>query len=156
MTAAIFRESGPARFLIPAGIILIIFGIIFFRSSVQARDYLRTEATVVTAEREEETVTDSSGTRTEVTWNVTLSYTADGREYEAELSGVGECKAGDKMTIWYDPADPGRITQSKSVIVPLVLIAAGIAAFAGGAVSGVRAVKKMKKMKEQEREWANG
>ena len=43
-----------------------------------------------------------------------------------------------------------------SLIMPIILIAAGAAAFAGGIVSAVNSVKKYRRMKEQEREWANG
>lgn len=154
--ATVIRESGLARFLLPAGIILIIFGIIFFKTSVQNQDYIKTESTVTSVEVDEEAQTDGEGNRTEATYKVTVKYTVDSREYESELCGVSKINEGDKMTIYYDPSDPSQITQTKSLVIPLVIIAAGIAALVGGVISGINVVNRYKKMKEQEKEWANG
>lgn len=154
--ATVIRESGLARFLLPAGIILIIFGIIFFKTSVQNQDYIKTESTVTSVEVDEEAQTDGEGNRTEATYKVTVKYTVDSREYESELGGVSKINEGDKMTIYYDPSDPSQITQTKSLVIPLVIIAAGIAALVGGVISGINVVNRYKKMKEQEKEWANG
>ena len=154
--ATILRESRLARFLIPAGVILIVFGLVVLVINTGNRDYVRTEATVTKVELEQEAHTDSSGNRENATYTVGVKYTADGREYEQELYGMSEYKPGDRVTIYYDPADPSRITMTVSLIMPIILIAAGAAAFAGGIVSAVNSVKKYKRMKEQEREWANG
>ena len=48
--ATIIRESRVARFLIPAGIILIVFGIIFFVISKKNQDYIETESTIAKVE----------------------------------------------------------------------------------------------------------
>ena len=154
--ATILRESRTARFLIPAGIILIVFGVIVLGINHRNRDYVRTESTVTKVVLEEEAHTDDKGNRTEETYTVNVKYEVDGREYEAELPGVSKCKEGDTMTIYYDPLDPSRITQTKSMLLPAVMVVAGIAALAGGILSGVNAFRRYKKMKEQEREWANG
>ena len=152
----VLRESRLARFLIPGGILFIAFGIIFFIISNQNKDFIKTEATVTSSEIYEEAHTDSDGQRQEATYKVGLKYTVDGKEYTNTLEGVSQYKVGDKMTIYYDPADPTRITQSKSLIIPLAIIAGGIAMLVGGIVSAMNAVKRYKKMKEQEKEWANG
>ena len=154
--AAILRESGLARFLIPAGIMLIVGGIIFFGANRKNQDYIQTTSTVTKVTLEEEAHTDANGNRVEATYLVTVKYTVDGKEYEAELGGQSERKVGDSMKIYYNPADPNMVTQTKSLIIPLVIIAAGAAALAGGTVSAVNAVKRYNKMKEQEKEWANG
>ena len=60
------------------------------------------------------------------------------------------------MTIYYNPDDPSLITQTKSLIIPLIMAAAGIAAFVFGLISGANALKRYQKMKDQEREWTNG
>ena len=153
--ATILRESRLARFLIPAGILLLVFGIIFFGASNSSKDYIKTQATVTKVELEEEAHTDASGNRQEATYTATVKYTVDGREYEAELGGLSEYKVGDKMTIYYNPADPGQVTMTTSLLIPLVIIAGGIAMLAGGVVSGANAVKRYKRMKLQE-EWKNG
>jgi hypothetical protein len=59
------------------------------------------------------------------------------------------------MDIYYNPKDPNQITQTKSLILPSVIIFAGIASLVGGIISAVNAVKRHKKMKEQERKWSN-
>lgn len=150
----IIRESSVARFLIPAGIMLIAAGIIFLVAAVQNRDYIRTESTVTKVETDEEASIDEKGNPVDPTYKVTLKYTVDGTEYEGELGGVSKYNEGDKMTIYYDPADPSQITQTRSMLIPLAIIIAGIAALAGGIVSAVNAVKKYNKMRNQEREWA--
>ena len=44
------RETSLGRFLIPAGIILVVFGIITMNLSISTENYIRTEATVSRAE----------------------------------------------------------------------------------------------------------
>lgn len=152
----IIRESALARFLIPAGVILIVFGIVFFDASKQNQHYKQTEARVASVELETEASTDANGNRTEATYLLGLKYTVDGKEYAADFSGMSKYEVGDKLTIYYDPADPSRITQTKSFIIPLIIIAAGIAALVSGIVSGVNTIRRLKNMKAQEREWAHG
>ena len=152
----IIRESALARFLIPAGVILIVFGVVFFSASKQNQHYKETEAQVISVVLEEAASTDTNGNRTEATYLLSLKYTVDGKEYEADLSGMSKREVGDRIAIYYDPADPSRITQTKSLIIPLVIIAAGIAAVVGGIVSGVNAIQRYKNMKAQEREWTHG
>ena len=147
--ATFARESRAARFLIPAGLILIIFGVIMFVVNKQNKDYISTESTVTKVEAEEET--DS-----EKTYTVIVKYTVNDKEYEAELGGLSEYKEGDRIKIYYNPDDPGQITMTKSMILPVAIIAGGIAALAGGIFSGINAVKRYKRMKEQEKEWSNG
>ena len=152
----ILRESRLARFLLPAGLILIICGVIFFNANRQNQDYEKTEATVIDVELEQEAGTDSEGNHVDASYTVKVKYTVDGKEYEAELNGVGKSDVGDKMDIFYDPEDPSRVTMTKSLILPMAIIAGGIAMLAGGIVSSIHAVKKIRRMKEQEKEWANG
>ena len=152
----IIRESALARFLIPAGVILIVFGVIFFNASQQNQHYQETEAQVTSVVLEEAASTDASGNRTEATYLLGLTYTVDGKAYETDLSGMSKYEVGDRITIYYDPADPNQITQTKSLIIPLIIIAGGIGACVGGIVSGVNAVRRYKNMKAQEREWTHG
>ena len=79
----------------------------------------------------------------------------DGKAYESDLGGVSERKAGDQMSIYYNPADPSQITQTTRQVIPIVMLAAGVAALVGGIVSIVNSVKRNKKLKEQEKEWEN-
>ena len=152
----ILRESQTARFFIPAGIILTIFSIIFFNASVQNKNYIKTESTVTNVVMDEEAHTDADGEHIDASYTVTVKYTVDGTEYESDLSGLSEYTVGDKMTIYYNPDDPSLITQTKSIIIPLIMGAAGIAAFVFGLISGANAIKRYQKMKNQEREWTHG
>lgn len=154
--AYFMRESGLARFLIPLGAFLLVFGIVFLVISVHNQDYVKTEATVIRSELEEEAHIDENDNEVEATYVLTIEYTVGGEKYISELSGMGEYAQGDKIDIYYDPDDPGSITQTKSLIIPIAIIAAGIAALIGGIASGVNAIKKYNKMKQQEKEWANG
>ena len=149
------RESSTARFLIPVGIILIAFGVVAFVINNKNQDYIKIEATVMNVAEEEDITTDGDGNHTTTIYNVTLNYTVDGKEYTGTLDNVSKHKVGDKMTIYYNPKNPNQITQTKSLILPVVIIIAGIGSLAGGIISAVNAVKRHKKMKEQERSWAN-
>ena len=152
----IIRESALARFLIPAGVILIVFGVVFFGASKRNQHYEKTEAQVTSVVLEEAASTDANGNRTEATYLLGIQYTVDGKAYENDLSGMSKSEVGDKITIYYDPADPSNITQTKSLIIPLIIIAAGIAAVVGGIVSAVNVIRIYNRMKAQEREWAHG
>lgn len=153
--ATFMRESNVARFFIPAGLILIIMGIIFFTVSIKNQNYIKVEAIVTNVDVRQEEVTDNDGIHMEYTYDVSFKYNVDGKEYNNKFDGISKYNVGDKMTIYYNPSNPEEITQTKSLIIPIVMIVAGIASTAGGTISAVNAVKKHKKMKEQERSWTN-
>ena len=152
----IIRESALARFLIPAGIILIVFGVVFFGASKRNQHYKQTSAQVTSVTLEEAASTDVNGNRTEATYTLGIRYTVDGKEYENDLSGMSKREEGDRIAIYYDPDDPNMITQTKSLIIPLVIIAAGIGAVVAGIVSGVNVIRRYNRMKAQAREWSHG
>ena len=149
------RESQTARFFIPAGLVLIIFGIVVFVITLNNQNYVKIKATVTNVEETQETNVDDGETNITTIYNATVNYTVDGKEYTQTLDNVSKCKVGDKMDIYYNPKDPNQITQTNSLILPSVIIFAGIASLVGGIISAVNAVKRHKKMKEQERSWAN-
>ena len=153
--ATFFRESMTARFFIPVGILLIIFGVVIFSINSKNQNYIKIEAVVSNTELVEESHTDENGNTVDDVYNVYVKYTVDGKEYDTELGELSEYKVDDKITIYYNPKNPSQITQSKSLILPIVLIVAGIASLVGGIISGLNAIKRYKKMKEQERSWAN-
>lgn len=149
------RDSQTSRFFIPAGLLLIIVGIIAFVITLNNQSYIKTEATVINVEKKQEsTVVDGENQITTV-YNATLNYKVDEKEYTQNLDDVSKCSVGDKMTIYYNPDNPSQITQSKNLVFPIIIIVGGIAFLTGGIISAVNAVKKHKKMKEQERSWAN-
>lgn len=154
--ATFFRESRVARFFIPAGLILIAFGIAVFIINTKNSDYIKAESIVSKVQLAQEAYVDTDGNLVEATYDITVKYTVDGKEYEAELSGLSKREVGDKMTIYYNPSDPSQITQTKSLILPIAIILSGIASLIGGIISAINAMKRHKKMKEQERSWENG
>ena len=149
------RESSTARILIPIGIILIIFGVIMFFVNNSNKDYVKTEGTISNVVLAQEAYTDADGNEVEATYTVSVKYTVDGKEYDQVLGELPEDKIGEKITIYYNPNDPSRITQSKSMVIPVVITLGGIVAFVGGIISGINSYKRYKKMKNQEEEWKN-
>ena len=149
------RESAIARSLIPVGLLLMVFGVIVLFITIKNSNYVQIESVVSNVKVVSNPVTDENGTHFEDSYDVTVKYTVDGNEYEGELSGVSKFNVGDKMKIYYNPENPNEITQTKSLILPIVIIIGGLAAFIGGIISAVNAVKKHKQMKEQERSWEN-
>ena len=150
-----FRESQVARFLIPLGLILTIFGVVVFSINMKNQNYVKTESTISKAELAEEEHIDANGDSVPATYKVYVKYSVKGKDYEEELGELsGNYKEGEKLTIYYNPKNPKEITQTTSLVLPIVMVVGGIAAFIGGIVSGANAIKRHKKMKEQEKEWA--
>ena len=150
------RESSTARFFIPLGLLLVIFGVVFFIINTKNQDYIKIEATVLNVELEEDEYIDTDGNQVEAKYNVTIQYTVDGKDYTNTLENVSKYNVGDKTTVYYNPKDPTKITQTKTLIIPIIMIILGIVSFVGGIISASNAMKKYKKMKEQERSWENG
>ena len=153
--AAFMRESSIARIFIPIGITLIIFGVLMLFINNSNKDYVRTIATVSKVELAQEAYTDPDGNEVDATYTVRVKYTVNNKEYTGVFGEFPEYKVGDKLTIYYNPKNPNQITQSKSMIIPIVLVIGGIASLIGGIASGVNAYKRYKKMKNQEEEWNN-
>ena len=153
--ATFFRESTTARFFIPLGIILIVFGVIMFMINKENQNYIEIEAAVSKTELAEEAHYDNDNNYVEATYIVYVKYTVDGKEYDEELGELSGYKKDQKVTIYYNPQDPSKITQTKSLILPIVFVVAGVVSLVGGIISGLNAIKRVKKMKEQERSWAN-
>ena len=148
-------ESQTARFLIPAGIALAVFGVVMFIINIKNQDYIKVDAVVTKAELVEEAHIDANGDHVDATYDVYVKYTVDDKEYETLLGTLPGYKEEDKLSIYYNPENPNEITQTKSLILPIALVVAGLAAIVGGIVSGVNAIKRHNKMKEQEKGWAN-
>ena len=154
--ATFFRESRTARFLIPAGIVLIVFSIFMFIISNQNKNYLEVEATISRVELSREATIDAEGNREEAMYKIFVKYNVNDFEYENELGEMYKQKVGDKIKIVYNPDNPNEISQPSNMILNICLLVGGIAALVGGIISAINAVKKHKKMKNQEEAWSNG
>lgn len=150
-----FRESITARFFIPLGIILIVFGVIIFGINKENQNYIKTNAIVSRMDLVRESYIDENHNEVEATYNVYVKYNVDGKEYEEELGELSGYKENQEITIYYNPDDPVKITQTKSLVLPIVMILFGFVSFIGGIISGLNAIKRIKKMNDQEREWNN-
>lgn len=150
-----FRESITARFFIPLGIILIAFGVIIFGINKENQNYIKTNAIVSRMDLVRESYIDENHNEVEATYNVYVKYNVDGKEYEEELGELSGYKENQEITIYYNPDDPVKITQTKSLVLPIVMILFGFVSFVGGIISGFNAIKRIKKMNDQEREWNN-
>ena len=153
--ATFLRESGTARFFIPVGIFLIIFGIAMFIINKNNQNYIKTAAIVSKTELVEETHIDENGNSVDALYKVYVKYTVEGNQYEEELGELAGYKKGDKITIYYDPDNPKKITQTKSLILPIAFIIGGCASLVCGIISAIHSIKRFKKMKEQEKRWNN-
>jgi len=151
---AFFRDFSIARFFIPAGLILVTFSVFVFNSVDHAKNFIKTEAIVTRADLYEDAYVDGQGNHQDATYTVYVKYTVDGTEYEEEYGVFSNYRAGDKVTISYNPDDPKEITQPNSIILPICIAAAGGAFLVIGIVSTVNTVKKRKALKLQEQEWS--
>ena len=126
-----------------------------FMINKENQNYIKTEAVVSRTELVEESYIDENDNTVEATYKVYVKYTVDGKEYEEELGVLSGYKKDQKITIYYNPQDPSKITQTKSLILPIAFVIAGMMSLTGGIMSGLNAIKRVKKMKEQERSWKN-
>ena len=138
--ARFMRNTGPARFLVPIGIILIVFGIIL--SGLNTDKYVETTGKVISVE---EAGYDDDG-RAE--YDVSFTFSADGKEHSGVFPGLTDnYKAGDSIKVFYDPSNPDKTSNGRmSGIIAPVMIIAGAAALIGGIVLSIRAFKKSKEL----------
>ena len=153
--AKFFRDYALARFLLPAGIIAIIFGIISIGPVARRLNFPTTQATVTRTELYEEAYYEGE-THHDATYTVFVKYAVDGVEYEEEYGVFPEMKEGDTVTINYNPNDHRDIGQPNSMLLPYGIIVAGVLALAGGIYNIIRVNKKNKALKKQEEGWKNG
>ena len=149
------RAYSLALFMLPAAVILIVFGCLSIGPVAKRLNYPQTDATVTKAELYEEAYYDGS-TQHDATYTIFVKYTVDGQEYEEEYGVFPKMNEGDKVTINYNPDDYRDIGQPNSMLLPYGIIAAGMAALAVGVVSVIRTRNKNKTLKKQEDEWKNG
>ena len=153
--AKFLRDYALARFLIPAGIILMIAGIIFYGVTDSRKGYPVTDGVVTRSELFEEEYYDGEDHH-DATYEIYVRYTVDGKEYESEYGIFPEMKEGTEVKLNYNPEDPTDIGQPNSIALPIGLIAGGVAAIAIGIISVVVTFKKNRALKKQEEAWQNG
>ena len=150
-----FRDYSTARFFVPLGIILIIFGCFTFVSINNTKNYIKTEAIVSKTELYEAEHYDGE-THFDATYQVYVKYTVNEKEYEEEYGIFSDYKEGDKVTISYNPSNPKEITQPNSIVLPIAFIIGGVVSLIVGILSIIKTTKKNKELKIKEEEWKNG
>ncbi len=150
-----FRESGFGRFFIPLGIILIVVGGFMFFGIKNTKDYIKIDAVVSKTELYQDAYYDND-THYDATYTVYVKYTVDGKEYNEEYGVFSGYKAGDRVTISYNPTNPSEIAQPINMIWPIALLVLGIISLVGGIINIIKTVKKIKMLKNQEKGWSNG
>ena len=136
--ARFLRNTGPARFFVPFGLILIIFGIILL--SLNTDSYLETVAKVTE-------VYETTDLENSTVYDTTVTYTVDGKEYTTILTELSEeYKIGDEIKIYYNPENPTEVTPTKAGMIPPIVIGVGALALVFGVLQTVKAFKKSKEL----------
>ena len=137
--ARLMRNTGPARFFIPVGIILIVFGIILL--GFKTDSYLETVGKVTS-------VTEDKNTEDATVYDVHFTYTVDGKEYTSVFEDLTEKPTiGDNIKVYYNPEDPAQTTNSKlgGFFAP-IMIGIGALALIFGVFKTVKAFQKSKEL----------
>ena len=137
--ARFMRNTGPARFFVPLGVILIVVGI--FLMSLNMGSYLETVGKVTD-------VYETRNQENSKVYDVSFTFTVDGKEYEGVFSELTEeYKVGDEIKVFYNPEDPTQTTNSKlGGIVAPIMIGLGAVALVFGVFKTVKAFQKSKEL----------
>ena len=137
--ARLMRNTGPARFFLPLGIFLIVFGVILI--GMNTGEYVETtgKITAVTALPKVDDEAQS--------YDVDIQYTVDGKDYTTTFTLSGNYSEGADIKLFYDPADPTRTTNTKmgGILAP-VMIGAGALALVFGIFKTVKSFQKSKEL----------
>ncbi len=137
--ARLMRDSGPARALVPIGIILIVVGIILLGFNT---DSFEKTVGAITA------VTEADFTDDQRQYDVAFTYEVNGKQYEGSFANLnGSFRVGDEITVYYDPENPEKITNGKlgGFFAPLMIVA-GAGAIGFGVFKTVKAFQKSRRL----------
>lgn len=140
--AKLMRNTGPARFFVPVGVILIVFGILTL--GFNTKNFAETTGTITS-------VTECPPVEGEgQQYDVGFTYTVDGKEYEGVFANLfGDYTEGGEIKVFYDPADPQKTANSESSgFLSPIMIVAGAAALVFGVLKTVKAFQKSKALDE--------
>lgn len=137
--ARFLRNSGPARFFVPLGIILIAVGIFLMTHNTDS--YLETVGKVTQVQE------DLDAENNEV-YDVVFTYTVNGKEYTGTFEDLADAyKAGDEIAVFYNPENPDEITNGRlGGLVAPIMIGVGVLALVFGVFRTVKAFRKSKEL----------
>ena len=135
------RNTGPARFFLPVGIILIIIGILM--STMMSFNMKDTIGKVTAVEAYE----NDEG---KDVYDITFDYTVDGKQYTNTFYELTEeYKAGDDIKVFYDPERPENVSNSGiGAYLGIAFSGLGVLACVMGVVKTVQQFKKSKELDE--------
>ena len=135
--ARLMRNTGPARFFVPVGLALIVFGIILL--GFKSDNYVKTTGRITS-------VVENVDMDSQKGYDVSFTYAADGAEYDGEYDNLsGDFSEGGDIAVFYNPDNPKQITNAKtSPIFAPVMIALGALAVILGILQTVKAFKRSK------------
>lgn len=138
--ARFMRNTGPARFFVPVGLILIIFGIILL--TFNTSNYTETKGNVTDVVKLAHSDGEEQG------YDVSVRYTVDGKEYTTTFSNISESyDSGDEIKVFYDPDSPDKTSNSRiSGLIAPAVIAVGALAVIFGIYKTITAFKKSKEL----------
>ena len=126
------RKTGPARMLIPVGLMLIVLGVIAlgFRSDHFAQTTGRITSVV-----------ENTGAGQRKVYDVGFTYAVNGAEYEGLFANLsGSYAEGEEIQVYYNPDHPQQTAISRtSPLVAPVMIALGALAMGLGIRRAARA-----------------
>ncbi len=132
-----FRCMGRMRFFFLLGLLLIAAGVFILATS--PKEYAETTAVVTRCERE--AYDPEEGER----YEVRFEYTVDGKRYENSFGSMAsEMRPGEELKIYYDPAKPESVTNTKhGGVIAVVLLVLGAAALGFASWRATRAYKEL-------------
>lgn len=137
--ARIMRNTGPARFFIPIGIILIIFGVILL--GFKTDEYIETTGKITAVT---ECPKDADENQQ---YDVDFIYVIDGKEYKNTFANLeGSYNVGDNITVYYDPENPETVSNSRMGLIAPILIILGAVSIVFGAYKTVTSFKKNREL----------
>lgn len=139
--ATFMRDYAFARFILPLGLILIVFGGMMYGITDKRKNYPQTDAVVTSVTLHEEAY-DEGDTHHDATYRTMVKYTVDGKEYEEEYRIGPEMKVGAVVRIDYNPLNPQDISQPTGAWLPIGMMAAGLGCLAAGIISLLKTRKK--------------
>ena len=139
--ARFLRNSGPARFFVPAGLILIIFGILLMTAFSGNFEKTIGRITAVTEG-------DYDAENNQQLYNAEFNYTVDGKEYSSSFDNLTKkYNVGDEVNVYYDVENPEKTSNSKITgLLGPILVALGALGAAFGIFKTVKAFRKSKEL----------
>ena len=98
----LMQATTLGRFLLPAGVIILIFGLVTMGKITDARNFKEVSAVVSKTELYQEAYVED-GKQYDAEYEVYVKYTVGGKEYESELGIRSGIKEGDSMKVFYNP-----------------------------------------------------